>query len=362
MSTPRISHRKIDHIKICATRNVESGRTNGLEDILLVHRSLPEIDMEDVDTSCIFMGHRLSLPFVIEAITGGTRQAERINQRLAAAAEKLQVAMGVGSQRIAIENSALERSFRIVRETAPSAFLIANIGAPQLVAGYGPEEAKKAIEMISANALAIHLNTVQETIQPEGEPMAEGVIDKIREIARQVNVPVIVKETGAGISAEEAVRLKAVGVSAIDVAGVGGTDWARVEGYRNNGRVKKSGMKLFFGWGISTAASIVEVKQTTDLTTIASGGIRDGVQIAKAVALGASGAGAARPLLSAALSSFVSVEQVIRTISEEVKTAMFLTGSKTVADLRQVPLVIFGNTHHWLTERGFDTEEYARRK
>ncbi len=362
MRSSRISTRKTDHIKICATRPVDSGRTNGLEDVVLVHRSLPEIDMADVDTSCTFMGHRLSIPFVIEAITGGTSQAERINQRLAVAAEKLHVAMGVGSQRIAIENPALERSFRIVRETAPNAFLVANIGAPQLAARYGSDQAKKAVEMISANALAVHLNTVQETIQPEGELLAKGVIEKIGEIARHVDVPVIVKETGAGISGEEAVRLKAAGVSAIDVAGVGGTDWARVEGYRNSERAKKSRMELFYGWGISTAASIVEVKQATDLTTIASGGIRDGVQIAKVVALGASAAGVARPLLSAALSSSTSVEQVIRTMHEEMRRVMFLTGSARVVDLQQAPLVIAGNTYHWLTQRGFDTERYARRK
>lgn len=360
MRRPEISRRKTDHIKICATKDAESERTNGLEDILLVHRSAPEIDMRDVSTSCSLMGHQLSFPFVIEAITGGTTNAKRINQRLAAAAENLQVAMGVGSQRIALDNSALEQSFRIVRETAPDAFLIANIGAPQLAMGYGIKEARKAVEMISANALAIHMNAVQEAVQPEGEVVAKGVVDKIGEIVRQVDVPVIVKETGAGISAEEAKRFKAVGVSGIDVAGVGGTDWARVESYRNSIE-KNPGTRIFYGWGISTAASLVEVTQSTDLTTISSGGIRSGLQIAKSMALGASAAGLAKPLLLPALTSLQAVERTIQTVHQELKMTMFLTGSKTISDLRKTPLVIVGNTYHWLTQRGFDTERYARR-
>lgn len=357
-----ISNRKTDHIKICATQDVESGRTNGLEDVCLIHCSIPETDMDEVDTSSDFAGHTLSFPFIIEAITGGTFHAKHINQRLAAVAEKLQVAMGVGSQRIALENPTFAHSFRIVRETAPSAFLIANIGAPQLAMGYGVENARKAVDMISANALAIHLNAVQESVQPEGELVAKGVLDKMREIAKHVGVPVIAKETGAGISAEDAVKLEAAGVSCIDVAGVGGTDWARVEGYRNRRGKKTFRMKMLHGWGISTAASLIEVTQSTKLKAIASGGIRDGLQIAKSVALGASAAGLARPLLGPAMASRHAVEEVIRTIHREFRMAMFLTGSKTVSDLKEAPLVILGDTNHWLSQRGFDTTRYARRK
>lgn len=361
MVSPRITSRKTDHIKICASKNVESERTNGLEDVLLVHRSAPEIDMENVDTTFSFMGHRLSFPFIIEAITGGTSHARRINQRLAEAAENLQVAMGVGSQRIALEDPAFEPSFRIAREVAPSAFLIANIGAPQLSMGYGVDEAKRSVEMISANALAIHLNAVQESVQPEGETVATGVIQKIDKITKEVGVPVIVKETGAGISAEEARRFKEVGVSGVDIAGVGGTDWARVEDYRNRHERSSQGMAPFYGWGISTAASLVEVVQSTGLTAIASGGIRNGLQIAKSIALGASAAGLARPLLSPALTTTQAVKNVIQAIHRELKTTMFLTGAKTVSDLQKTPLVIVGNTYHWLTQRGFDTTRYARR-
>lgn len=361
MTAPRISDRKADHIRICATKDVESERSPGFEDVHLIHRSLPEVNMDEVNTSCTFMGHRLLLPLIVEAMTGGAHPAKQINQRLAAAAQLLQVAMGVGSQRIALENPAFEASFRIARETAPDAFLIANIGAPQLAIGYGPDEAKKAVEMISANALAIHVNTTQECAQPEGEPMAKGVIDKIGEIVKQVNVPVIVKETGAGISAEDAVKLERAGVSGVDVAGVGGTDWARVEGYRKSTGKKESRSQVFHGWGIPTAASLVEVTQSTQLTTIASGGIRDGLQMAKSIALGASAAGLARPLLTPAMRSHQAVEKTLRVIHRELKKAMFLTGSKTITDLQAAPLVITGHVYHWLSQRGFDTRKYARR-
>jgi len=362
MKTTRISHRKADHIKICSTKEVESERPTGFEDIHLIHRSVPEINMEDVDTSCIFMGHRLLLPLVIEAMTGGASPAEKINQRLAAAAQALHVAIGVGSQRIALENPDFEASFRIVRTTAPDAFLIANLGAPQLAMGYGPEEAKKAVEMISANALAIHVNTAQECVQPEGEPIAKGVMGKIRDIVKEVNVPVIVKETGAGISAEDAAKLEEVGISGIDVAGVGGTDWARVEAYRDNSRRRGSRSQVFYGWGIPTAASLVEVTQSTKLIAIASGGVRNGLQVAKSIALGASAAGLARPLLNPAMKSHQAVERAIHVIHQELRTAMFLTGSKTIRDLQCTPLVIAGETYHWLSQRGFDTKLYARRK
>ncbi len=205
------------------------------------------------------------------------------------------------------------------------------------------------------------MNATQESVQPEGETVAKGVIEKMSEIAKEVGVPVIVKETGAGISAEEARRFKEAGISGIDIAGVGGTDWARVESYRNGREKGGQGIAPFYGWGISTAASLVEVVQSTGLTTIASGGIRNGLQIAKSIALGASAAGLARPLLSPALKNTQAVKNTIQTIHRELKTAMFLTGSRTMADLQKTPLVIVGNTYHWLTQRGFDTARYARR-
>jgi len=362
MTTPHISNRKIDHIKICSTKKVESERPTGFEDVHLIHQSIPEMNMEEVDTSCTFMGHRLLSPLVIEAMTGGTSPAEKINRRLAEAAQALKVGMGVGSQRIALENPAFEDSFRIVRESAPDAFLIANIGAPQLAMGYGLEEAKRAVEMITADALAIHVNITQECVQPEGEPVAKGVMGKIKEIVKELHVPVIVKETGAGISAESATKLERAGVSGIDVAGVGGTDWAKVESYRGSSGRRASRGEIFLGWGIPTAASLVEVTQSTKLATIASGGIRNGLQIAKSIALGASGAGLARPLLTPAMESHSAVKKVIRAIHRELRTAMFLTGSKTISDLQGAPLVIAGDTYHWLGQRGFDTTRYAKRR
>lgn len=358
----RISQRKIDHLRICATKAVQSSGTTGFEDITLVHNSLPEIDATDVELDTTFLSHHLSAPLVIEAMTGGAQETKPINKRLAAAARKYGIAMGVGSQRAAIENSSLRSTFSIVRETAPHAFLIANVGAPQLSAGYRAEEARRAVDMISADALAIHLNPLQESIQPEGEARGRGVIEKISEIADSLDVPLIVKETGAGISGGTAKRLREAGADAIDVSGRGGTDWAKVEARRPRALPRiASKANAFSFWGISTAASILEVTQSTDAAVIASGGLRDGVDVAKSIAMGAIVAGFASQLLVAAMTSEASLFRRIDCIVDELKTAMFLTGSKTVEDLKRVDLVISGHTLSWAMERGLDVERYARR-
>ncbi|MFH0848745.1 MAG: type 2 isopentenyl-diphosphate Delta-isomerase [archaeon] len=358
----RISQRKIDHLRICATKDVQSSGVTGFEDLTLMHNSLPEIDAADVELGTVLLDHHLSAPLVIEAMTGGAQEAKPINKRLAAAAKEYGIAMGVGSQRAAIEKDSLVSTFSIARETAPEAFLIANIGAPQLSAGYGVEEAKKAVEMISADALAIHLNPLQESIQPEGEAKGRGVIQKIAEIADNVDVPLIVKETGAGISGVTAKRLREAGASAIDVSGRGGTDWAKVEAYRPRASPELiSKADAFSMWGISTVASILEVTQSTEVTVIASGGLRNGVDAAKSIALGATGAGFASQLLVAAMTNEKSLFRRIDRILDELKTAMFLTGSKTVEDLKRVDLVISGQTLNWAMQRGLDAERYARR-
>ncbi|HDO41860.1 MAG TPA: type 2 isopentenyl-diphosphate Delta-isomerase, partial [Candidatus Bathyarchaeota archaeon] len=242
--------------------------------------------------------------------------------------------------------------------------LIANLGGPQLVQGYGLKEARKAVEMIEADALAIHLNPLQEAIQPEGETKFKGLTEKIGEIAAELDVPVIVKETGAGIAAEEAKKLESVGVKGIDVAGAGGTSWAAVEYYRakkaKNSFLERLG-KAFWDWGIPTAVSLVEVVQSVSIPVIASGGIRDGVQAAKALALGASLSSLSSPILKQAVKGPEEVKKTLEHIIEELRNAMFLVGADSIEKLRNVPLIITGKSLEWLRLRGFNPEIYARR-
>jgi isopentenyl-diphosphate delta-isomerase len=273
--------------------------------------------------------------------------------------------MGVGSQRAAVEDSSLEYTFRVAREKAPNAFLIANLGAPQLARGYGVHEAEKAVKMIGANALFIHTNPLQEAIQPEGETDYRGVILKIKEIVEGLKVPVIVKETGAGIAAEDAEKMEAVGVRGVDVGGAGGTSWAAVEYFRAKkakNSLRETLGETFWDWGIPTAASIIEVHQSTKLKVIASGGVRTGLDVAKSIALGADVAGLAMPLLKPALKGTKYVTETLQTVIDGFKTAMFLTGCRKLEDLKRSQVVITGKTADWLEARGFKPEEYARRR
>lgn len=358
--------RKWSHIHIGINEDVQAHRvTTGFEDVFLVHKALPGVSLQEVETSTDFFGHRLSAPILIESITGGTKQALGINAALAEAAETLGLAMGVGSQRAAIEDSSLEYTFRVAREKAPNAFLIANLGAPQLARGYGVREAAKAVKMIGADALFIHTNPLQEAIQPEGETDYRGIIPKIKEIVDGLKVPVIVKETGAGIATEDAEKMEAVGVRGIDVGGAGGTSWAAVEHFRAKqakDRLREALGETFWDWGISTATSIVEVHQSTKLKVIAAGGVRSGLDVAKSIALGADVAGLAMPLLKPALKGTKCVEETLQIVIDGFKTAMFLTGCRTLEDLKRSQAVITGKTAEWLKARGFKPEAYARRR
>ncbi|MEA2089388.1 MAG: type 2 isopentenyl-diphosphate Delta-isomerase [Thermoproteota archaeon] len=358
--------RKADHIKICLEENVQARQvTTGFEDVHLIHRALPEIKRNKISLSTTIFNHKFSAPLMVDAITGGTAEATKINVAIAEAVEELGLGMGIGSQRAAIENPKLENTFAVARKKAPTAFLAANLGGAQLNRGYGVKEAKKAVEMIDADALVIHLNPLQEAVQPEGETNYEGVLKKIGEIAHALAVPVIVKETGAGVAAEEAEKLESVGVGGIDVAGAGGTSWAAVEYYRARMKKNKFSQRLgetFWDWGIPTTISVAEVAQSTSVTLIASGGIRTGSDVAKALAVGAHITSLSSPILQPATESSEEVKNTLSLIIEELRNVMFLVAAKSVEKLRKIPVVITGKTAEWLQMRGFHPELYAKRK
>jgi isopentenyl-diphosphate delta-isomerase len=361
-----ISKRKADHIDVCLKETVQSRRvTTGFGDVHLIHRALPEIDRKKIDLSTTVFDYKFSAPIFVGAMTGGTEKATKINAAIAEAVEEFNLGMGVGSQRIAIDNPKVERSFSVVRKKAPTAFILANIGGPQLVRKYGLKEAKRAIEMVQADALAIHLNALQEAVQQEGDTDYSYLLQKICRLAQELEVPIVVKETGAGIAAEEAIMLEKAGVSGIDVAGVGGTSWSAVEYYRAKARQDVFSQRLgetFWDWGIPTVASLVETVKSINLPVIASGGIRNGIDVTKALALGASLVSATYPFLQPATTGSEDVKKVLTYLVGEVRNAMFLVGANSVQKLRKVPVVLTGKTGEWLKIRGFPPEVYVRRK
>lgn len=354
--------RKADHIKICLEQKAQARRiTTGFENIHLIHKALPEIDRAKINLSTTVFNHKFNAPIIVGAMTGGTEEATRINATIAETIEKLGLGMGVGSQRAAIEDRELAKTFTIARKKAPTAFLIANIGGVQLVHGYGLKEVKKAIEMIDADALAIHLNPLQEAVQPEGQTNFEGVLAKINEIIQDLDKPVIVKETGAGIVAEEARELEKAGVKALDVGGCGGTSFSAVEYYRAVNNEERFQADAFWDWGTPTAISLVETAQTVKIPIIASGGLRNGIDVAKALALNASLCSLSQPALETAVKDVRETETMLSCLIEELRNVMFLVGARDSNALAKTPVVITGKTAEWLTTRGFNIESYAKR-
>jgi isopentenyl-diphosphate delta-isomerase len=356
-------NRKAEHIRICLNEKAQARKaTTGFEDVQFIHRALPEVDKAKIDVSTTVFGHKFSAPLIVGAMTGGTAEATRLNAAIAEAVEHLQLGMGVGSQRAALENPKLTETFTVARKKAPTAFLIANIGGIQLANGYGVKEVKKAVDMIDADAVAVHLNALHEAVQPEGQTNFKGVLAKIGEIAGEIDKPVIVKETGAGIAAGDAKRLEAAGVTAIDVGGVGGTSFAAVEYYRSEANsVQRSLGDAFWDWGIPTAVSLVETAQTVKIPVIASGGVRSGVDVAKALALNACLASVSQLALQAAVKSAKETENMLSLLMEELRAVMFLVGAENVQQLAKTPLVVMGKTAEWLKTRGFNVEGYAKR-
>ncbi|WP_414469294.1 type 2 isopentenyl-diphosphate Delta-isomerase [Methanobacterium sp. ACI-7] len=347
------SDRKLEHLLLCANCDVEyQEKSTGFEDIELIHRALPEVNKEEIDIGTELFGKKMDMPLIISAITGGHPAALKINKELAKAAGKMNIGMGVGSQRAAVENPDLIPTYSVVRENAPESVIIGNIGAPQI------ELAEAAANMIDADALAVHLNTLQEAIQPEGDIDATGYISSIEKAVDLIDMPIVAKETGAGISKKDAITLQKAGVAAIDIAGAGGTSWAAVETYRANDRYMGD---LYWDWGIPTAVSTVEVCESVNIPVISSGGIRTGLEAAKALALGAEAVGIALPLLKDAYIGHEAVIKSIEQFKDSLKVAMFLVGAKNIKELRKSNLLIRGNTKEWLTERGFETKKYAQR-
>jgi isopentenyl-diphosphate delta-isomerase len=357
--------RKEEHIDICLDKKTQArDATTGFEDVQFVHKALPEVDKGRVSLATQVFGHKFDAPIIVGAMTGGTAKAEKINANISEAVENLGLGMGVGSQRAAIENPRLVHTFAVARKKAPHAFLIANIGGVQLVHGYGVKEAKKAVEMIGADALAIHLNALQETVQPKGQTNFAGVLSKISEIAAELDVPVIAKETGSGIGSEEAKKMEAAGVKGIDVGGLGGTSFAAVEYYRTEKKEHDAERYLgaaFWDWGIPTAVSVAEVAQTVKIPIIASGGMRGGRDFAKALAMGASLASLSQPVLEMAVKSAAETETFLSHLVDELRNVLFLVGAENVEQLQRSPLVITGMTAKWLKTRGFDVKRYAKR-
>jgi len=324
--------------ELCLDTTSVTGRFGtGLDRYSFVHNALPELDIEEIDVSAKFLGTQLRAPILISSMTGGFALARQVNRNLAAAAQCLGIAMGVGSQRVAIEAPSVANSFE-VRDVAPDILLLSNLGAVQLNYGYTVDHCRRAIEMIGANGLILHLNVLQEAVQPEGNRNFKGLTEKITHVCRQLEVPVVVKEVGSGISAEVAGRLKQAGVKAIDVAGRGGTSWYAVEAQRAAKRGKPA-ETTFADWGIPTEEALVAVRQAVpDLEIVASGGIRTGLDIAKSISLGADVGAFGQPLLAAALESPEKVIEFIRRIIYEIKVTMLCVGAKNLDALKKTSL------------------------
>lgn len=335
-----IGNRKSDHIRINLEKDVRSDLTTGLERYRFTHQALPELNLEDIDLSLTLFGRSLRSPILISSMTGGTSEAAALNRTLAAAAQETGIAMGLGSQRAAVEHPELAPTFQ-VRQEAPDILLFANLGAVQLNYDFGLDQCLRAVEMIEADALILHLNALQEAVQPEGNTRFAGLLDKIEAICSQIPVPVIAKEVGWGFSDKAARQLAEAGIAAIDVAGAGGTSWTQVEMHRTKDEGQARLAATFIDWGIPTAESILQIRKAApEMTIFASGGLRNGIDIAKCIALGATLGGMASPFLKAAAQSLEDITQTINQIRREIQVCMFTTGTRDLKELRSTELTL----------------------
>lgn len=335
----RTARRKQEHIQIVLDEPVAASVTTGFERYRLCHAALPELDLDEVDISTRFLGRSLRAPFLISGMTGGVERGAQINRRLAAAAQAVGCAMGVGSQRVAIEDAGRAPFFQ-VRDVAPDILLFANLGAIQLNYDYGPEECRRAVDMIGADALMLHLNPLQEALQVGGNTNWSGLLRRIEVVCAALPVPVAVKEVGCGISARVARQLAEAGVAAIDVGGAGGTSWSEVERHRAPTERLRRVCAAFADWGIPTAESLLMARSAAPaMPLIASGGMRGGVEAAKAIALGADLVGFAAPLLRAAAVAKDGAHELLIALCDELRVAMFCCGAGDLIQLRRVGLI-----------------------
>ncbi len=348
----QIRDRKADHINICMNERIAPGYCYW-DDIRFIHNALPEIDADEIDTTCWLFGKKLDFPLIVTAITGGFPGAKKINANIAEACAELGIGMGVGSERAGV-NGVHPDSYAVIKDFDVP-LVIGNVGAPQLVDQkskdkFSPEMVGQAKDLIDADIMAIHLNFLQEVVQPEGDTNAKGCYDAIRGLAREF--PLMVKETGAGISKDVAMRLKGIGIQGIDVAGMGGTSFSAVELYRAmeaDDAVRTSMGETFFDWGIPTPVSLADSK-CCGLPLIASGGILDGIHVAASIAMGATSAGVANSILREANESADAVKQKLTIIKEELRAAMLLTGSANLSQLAKARYVVLGETKQWMDQ------------
>ncbi|MDP7260409.1 MAG: type 2 isopentenyl-diphosphate Delta-isomerase [archaeon] len=340
--------RKLDHIKIVSNEKVEAKeKTTLLEEVELIHNSLPGLDRDSIDVNIELFGKKLKIPFLISGMTGGHPDAEKFNLALAEAAEQSGSAFGLGSQRAMLEDKSLSSTYK-VRSVAPTALIFGNIGIPQ-ISEYSPSDISSMLDDVGADALAVHLNPLQESVQPEGDVDMVGLAASLKDLVKELGFPVIVKETGAGISKDVAKILIDCGVSAIDTGGAGGTSFAAVELFRKEGNE----LSEFWDWGIPTAASILEIRAVSkEIPLIATGGIRSGLDAAKAIALGANVVGMAGPMIKAATKGSAEVLLEIEKLRKSLGTAMFLCGASKLSELVRDKTILNGALRSWQDQRG----------
>lgn len=340
MSKPKpIETRKLDHIQINLDEDVRSGLTSGLDQYRFIHRALPELDLDAIDLGQTLFNRLVKAPILISSMTGGVEQAYQINRILAQAAQHTGLAMGVGSQRAALENADLARTYQ-VRQFAPDVLLFANLGAIQLNYGFGLAECERAIEMIEADALVLHFNALQEALQPGGDTRFSGLASAIERISSRISVPVIAKEVGWGFSEADIRLLSNAGIAAFDVAGAGGTSWSQVEMHRSSDGRQRRIAASFIQWGIPTSEAILNVRNSAPGSKIiASGGLRTGLDIAKSIALGAQMGGLASPFLRAASISLEETVNLMDDLCREIRICMFAAGAQDITALQGIPLI-----------------------
>ncbi len=336
-----IENRKVDHIRVNLEKDVQFPRLKtGLERLRFMHIALPELDLADIDTSVSLFGKTLRAPLLISSMTGGAEMALRLNRRLAEAAQTHGIALGLGSQRAAIKNPDLAYTYQ-VRDIAPDILLFANLGAVQLNYGYSLDECRRVIDMIEADALILHFNVLQEAVQPEGDTNFAGLLAKVEQVCRSLPVPVVAKEVGWGFSERDVRNLVNAGVAAVDVAGAGGTSWSEVEYHRAPNAFHANVAAAFADWGIPTADAIRYARRAAPaLPVIASGGLRDGIDVAKCIALGAQLGGLASPFLKAADESPEALDRFTRELIAQIRIVMLCSGAANIEALSRVELIV----------------------